>query len=70
MNTIEQAYPTTFTYTLTETSVPRGWLVAVGYMKHNGAACKIICPSKQGMDAEKSAVIPYGYDMQIQIPRY
>ena len=70
MNTIEQAYPTTFTYSDYETSVPRGWLVAVKYMKHNGAACKIICPSKQGMDAEKNAVIPYGYDMQIQIPRF
>ena len=70
MTTNEQAYPTEFAYLVDYTNAPVGWHVAVMYMKHSGAACKIICPSKQGMDAEKNTVTPYGYDMQIQIPRY
>ena len=70
MNTTEQAYPTTFSYSAYETSVPTGWLVAVKYMKHSGASCKIICPSKQGLDTEKNSVTPYGYDMKIQFQRY
>lgn len=70
MTTAEQAYPTEFAYGIDYTTAPVGWHVAVQYMKHSGAACKIICPSKQGMDAEKNSVTPYGYDMQIQIPRY
>lgn len=70
MTTSEQAYPTEFKYLLDYTIAPEGWHVAVKYMKHSGAACKIICPSKQGLDAEKSTVTPYGYDMQIQIPRF
>lgn len=70
MNTTEQAYPTTFSYSAYETSVPTGWLVAVKYMKHSGASCKIICPSKQGLDIEKNSVTPYGYDMKIQFQRY
>jgi len=70
MTTNEQAYPTEFSYLLDYTTAPVGWHVAVMYMKHSGAACKIICPSKQGSDTEKSSVTPYGYDMQIQIPRF
>lgn len=70
MTTAEQAYPTEFAYMSDYTTAPVGWHVAVMYMKHSGAACKIICPSKQGLDAEKNSVTPYGYDMQIQIPRY
>lgn len=70
MTTAEQAYPTQFMYQVDYTTAPVGWHVAVKYMKHSGAACKIICPSKQGLDADKSSVTPYGYDMQIQIPRF
>lgn len=70
MTTSEQAYPTEFAYLLDYTTAPVGWHVAVMYMKHTGAACKIICPSKQGFDADKSSVTPYGYDLYIQIPRF
>lgn len=70
MTTNEQAYPTEFAYLIDYTTAPVGWHAAVSYMKHSGAACKIICPSKQGLDAEKSSVTPYGYDLQIRIPRY
>ena len=70
MTTNEQAYATEFAYGVDYTTAPVGWHVAVKYMKHSGASCKIICPSKQGLDAEKSSVTPYGYDMQIKIPRY
>lgn len=70
MNTSEQAYPTEFEYQIDYTSACIGWHEAVRLMKHSGAACKIICPSKQGFDTEKSTVTPYGYDMYIQIPRY
>lgn len=70
MTTAEQAYPTEFVYQLDYTNAPVGWHEAVQLMKYSGAACKIICPSKQGLDEEKSTVTPYGYDMYIQIPRY
>jgi len=70
MNTSEQAYPTEFDYQIDYTNACVGWHEAVRLMKHSGAACKIICPSKQGFDEEKSTVTPYGYDMYIQIPRY
>lgn len=70
MTTAEQAYPTEFAYLIDYTTAPQGWHIAVKYMRHSGAACKIICPSKLGLDAENSSVTPYGYDMQIQIPRY
>ena len=70
MTTAEQAYPTEFTYLTDYTTACEGWHAAVKYMKYSGAACKIICPSKQGLDTEKSTVTPYGYDMQIKIPRY
>jgi len=70
MNTTEQAYATEFSYLIDYTTAPVGWHAAVMYMKHSGASCKIICPSKQGLDEEKSTVTPYGYDMQIKIPRY
>lgn len=70
MTTAEQAYPTEFAYQYDYTYACEGWHVAVKYMKYSGAACKIICPSKQGGDSEKSSVTPYGYDMQMKIPRY
>lgn len=70
MTTAEQAYPTEFAYQYDYTVACEGWHVAVKYMKYSGAACKIICPSKQGFDTDKSTVTPYGYDLQIKIPRY
>lgn len=70
MTTSEQAYPTEFAYQIDYTSAPVGWHEAVMYMGHSGASCKIICPSKQGFDIDKSSVTPYGYDMYIKIPRY
>lgn len=70
MTTSEQAHPTEFKYQIDFTNASVGWHEAVRLMKHSGAACKIICPSKQGLDEEKSSVTPYGYDMYIQIPRY
>ena len=70
MTTSEQAYPNEFKYMIDYTNAPLGWHVAVMYMKHSGAACKIICPSKQGFDTDKSSVTPYGYDLYIQIPRF
>lgn len=70
MTTSEQAYPTEFKYQINDATVPEGWHVAVKYMKHSGAACKIICPSKQGFETDKSSVTPYGYDLHIQLPRF
>ena len=70
MNTTERAYPNEFVYLIDYANAPVGWHVAVQYMKHSGASCKIICPSKQGTDTEKSSVTPFGYDLYIKIPRY
>jgi len=70
MTTSELAHPTEFAYQLDYNTAPLGWHVAVMYMQHSGAACKLICPSKQGFDTDKSNVTPYGYDLYIQIPRF
>ena len=69
-NTYDSAYPIQFKYWTSDDNACTGWQVAVKYMKHSGAQCKIICPSKLGFDSENSSVIPYGYDMKIQIKRY
>ena len=69
-NTDDSAYPIQFKYWTSDDNACTGWQVAVKYMKHSGAQCKIICPSKLGFDSENSSVIPYGYDMKIQIKRY
>ena len=69
-NTDDSAYPIQFKYWTSDDNACTGWQVAVKYMKHSGAQCKIICPSKLGFDYENSSVIPYGYDMKIQIKRY
>lgn len=68
--TDDSAYPVQFKYWTSDNNACTGWQVAVKYMKHSGAQCKIICPSKLGFDTENSSVIPYGYDMKIQIKRY
>jgi FKBP-type peptidyl-prolyl cis-trans isomerase len=47
-----------------------GWQIALQHMKHSGAECKIICPSKLGFTDQNSSVTPYGYDMKIQIKRF
>jgi len=70
MNTSEQAYPLEFNYQIDYTNACVGWHEAVRLMKHSDAACKIICPSKQGFDEDKSTVTPYGYELYIKIPRY
>ena len=44
-----------------------GWQIALQHMKYSGAQCKIICPSTLGFTDDNSNVIPYGYDMKIQI---
>ena len=44
-----------------------GWQIALQHMKYSGAQCKIICPSTSGFTDDNSNVIPYGYDMKIQI---
>lgn len=70
MTTAEQAYPTEFLYLYDYTTAPVGWHTAIGLMKHSGASCKIICPSKQGFDADQSTVTPRGYDLTIKFNRY
>lgn len=69
-NTVDYNDAIKFKYWTSNDNACTGWQVAVKYMKHSGAQCKIICPSKLGFDSENSSVIPYGYDMKIQIKRY
>lgn len=66
-NTNESAYPTQ--YTLTELSTESmGVYYAVQKLKYTGAEGKLICPSKLGFNA--SLVVPYGYDLKLQIRRF
>ncbi len=62
--------PVSFTYGQSSSSACSGWQYAVGHMKYTGSQAKIICPSKLGFEEEQNAVIPYGYDLKIQIAKY
>ena len=59
--------PIKFQYMINSDNSCTGWQMAVKYMKYSGAQCKIICPSTLGFTDDNSNVIPYGYDMKIQI---
>ena len=54
-------------YMVASESSCTGWQVALQHMKYSGAQCKIICPSTMGFTDDNSNVIPYGYDIKIQI---
>jgi hypothetical protein len=69
-NSDDQPYPTVLQYMVATESSCTGWQVALQHMKYSGAQCKIICPSKLGFTNDNSSVIPYGYDMKIQIKRF
>lgn len=65
--TDDSAFPIEMKYGVSSDNACTGWHLAIKYMKYTGASCKIICPSKLGFDDANSDVIPYGYDMKIQV---
>lgn len=69
-NTDDLPNPIQLQYQVSTEASCTGWQIALQYMKHSGAQCKIICPSKLGFTNQNSYVTPYGYDMKIQIKRY
>jgi hypothetical protein len=69
-NTVDAPYPIELQYKVSTEASCTGWQIALEYMQYSGAQCKIICPSKLGFSNENSNVIPYGYDMKIQIKRF
>jgi hypothetical protein len=68
--TLDSPYPIELQYMVQSNASCGGWQIALQYMKHSGAECKIICPSKLGFTEQNSSVTPYGYDMKIQIKRF
>lgn len=62
--------PVVLQYLVASSTSCSGWQIALQYMKYSGAECKIICPSKLGFTDQNTSVIPYGYDMKIQIKRF
>ncbi|MBO5012979.1 MAG: DUF4827 family protein [Paludibacteraceae bacterium] len=69
-NSEDQPKPTELQYLVYTESTCEGWQIALEHMQYTGAQCKIICPSKLGFTNQNSNVIPYGYDMKIQIKRF
>lgn len=69
-NSDDQPKPTELQYMVYTESTCEGWQIALEHMQYTGAQCKIICPSKLGFTNQNSNVIPYGYDMKIQIKRF
>lgn len=69
-NSDDQPKPTELQYMVYTDSTCEGWQIALEHMQYTGAQCKIICPSKLGFTNQNSNVIPYGYDMKIQIKRF
>ena len=68
--TLDNPNPVELQYMVSSSSSCTGWQIALQYMKHSDAECKIICPSKLGFSEENSSVTPYGYDLKIKIKRY
>lgn len=68
--TLDNPEPIKLQYLVNSQFSCTGWQLAIKYMKHTNAQCKIICPSKLGFEEENSSVIPYGYDIKIKIKRY
>lgn len=68
-STQDNAYPTTFLYATDYTHACTAWHVAVFYMGYSGSECKIIVPSRLGLEAEQSTVTPYGYHLKMLIKR-
>ncbi len=66
-NTLDQAYPTEFTYPTDATNACTGWHVAVSLMQYSKSECIIICPSKQGFSTDNTNVTPYCYILQMTI---
>ena len=67
--TLDAPHPIEFKYLVDYTQACTAWHIAVGLMQYPDSECKIICPSKLGFEADGSAVVPYGYDIKIQINR-
>lgn len=59
--------PVEVQYLVSSNTSCTGWQLAMKYMKHQGAECKIICPDKLGFAPASATdpVIPYGYDLKI-----
>ena len=68
--TLDTPNPVELQYKVTSSASCAGWQIALQHMKHSGAECKIICPSKLGFSEQNSQVIPYGSDMKIKIKRF
>ena len=68
--TLDSPVPVELQYMVSSDASCMGWQIALQYMKYSGAECKIICPSKLGFTDQNNNVIPYGYDMKIQIKRF
>lgn len=68
--TLDSPEPIKLQYMVASSNSCTGWQLAIKYMKHTGAECKIICPSKLGFEEANSSVTPYGYDLKIKIKRY
>lgn len=66
-NTNEAPYPMEYTLA-TVYSACEGWYYALLRMKYTGAEGKLICPSKLGPSSKD--VIPYGYDLKLQVRRF
>lgn len=68
-STLDNAYPLEFKYGSDLTNACTGWQEAVRLMKYPNSECVLICPSKQGFDADNSSVTPYGYILNIKVKR-
>lgn len=70
-STLDNAYPIEFKYLTDNTNACTGWHEAVRLMKYPNSECVIICPSKQGFDADNTlaTVIPYCYVLNIRVKR-
>lgn len=68
--TNDAANPISFAYGVDYQTACSAWHAAIKYMKYNNSEATIICPSKLGFSDDVTNIIPYGYDLRIQIKKY
>ena len=69
MSVADYPFPETYSYKMSTSALCAAFRQAIDSMKYNGARAYLIIPSKIGFYSTAEDVVPYGYDLKIQIQR-
>lgn len=69
LSVADYPFPATYSYKMSTSALCAAFRQAIDSMKYSGARAYLIIPSKIGFYSTAEDVIPYGYDLNIQIQR-